>query len=63
MPFRIDPDGIKAEYRDGVMALFIPRAEQFLKVDALPVLGTGKVNLRAVRDLAMEAFAPSHSKS
>jgi HSP20 family protein len=27
LPVRIDPDAIKAEYRDGVLALFIPRAE------------------------------------
>jgi HSP20 family protein len=27
LPIQIDPDGIKAEYRDGVLALFIPRAE------------------------------------
>jgi HSP20 family protein len=27
LPIRIDPDGIKAEYRDGILALFIPRAE------------------------------------
>ena len=27
VPIRIDPDGIKAEYRDGILALFIPRAE------------------------------------
>ncbi len=27
LPVRIDPDGIKAEVRDGVLALFIPRAE------------------------------------
>jgi HSP20 family protein len=27
LPIRIDPDGIKAEYRNGVLALFIPRAE------------------------------------
>jgi len=24
---RDDPDGVKAEYRDGVLALFLPRAE------------------------------------
>jgi HSP20 family protein len=28
IPMQIDPDGIKAEYRDGVLALFIPRAER-----------------------------------
>ena len=27
LPVRIDPDGIKAEASDGVLALFIPRAE------------------------------------
>ena len=26
VPVQIDPNGIKAEYRDGVLALFIPRA-------------------------------------
>lgn len=27
VPVQINPDGIKAEFRDGVLALFIPRAE------------------------------------
>jgi HSP20 family protein len=27
LPVQIDPDGIKAEYRDGILALFLPRAE------------------------------------
>ncbi len=27
LPVRIDPDGIKAEMRDGILTLFIPRAE------------------------------------
>jgi HSP20 family protein len=27
VPVKLDPDGIKAEYRDGVLALFLPRAE------------------------------------
>jgi HSP20 family protein len=27
LPIKIDPDRIKAEYRDGILALFIPRAE------------------------------------
>jgi HSP20 family protein len=26
VPVQIDPEGIKAEYRDGILALFIPRA-------------------------------------
>jgi len=28
LPVQIDPDGIKAEYRDGVLALFLPRSER-----------------------------------
>lgn len=27
VPIRIEPDRIKAEYRDGILALFVPRAE------------------------------------
>jgi HSP20 family protein len=27
LPIEINPDGVKAEYRDGVLALFLPRAE------------------------------------
>jgi HSP20 family protein len=28
IPVQIDPDGIKAEYHDGILALFLPRAEK-----------------------------------
>jgi HSP20 family protein len=28
VPVEIDPDGIKAEYRDGVLTVFIPTAER-----------------------------------
>jgi HSP20 family protein len=28
LPIEIDPDGVKAEYRDGILALFLPRAER-----------------------------------
>ena len=27
LPVEIDPDGVKAEYRNGILALFLPRAE------------------------------------
>jgi HSP20 family protein len=27
LPVQVDPDRIKAEYRDGLLALFLPRAE------------------------------------
>ncbi|MGZ5148289.1 MAG: Hsp20/alpha crystallin family protein, partial [Burkholderiales bacterium] len=28
LPVQLDPDGIKADYRDGILALFLPRAER-----------------------------------
>jgi acyl-[acyl-carrier-protein]-phospholipid O-acyltransferase/long-chain-fatty-acid--[acyl-carrier-protein] ligase len=34
--------------------LWVPRANQFFYVDALPHLGTGKLDLRRVRDLALQ---------
>ena len=37
--------------------LFIPRRDQFFKVDAIPILGTGKLDLRALRKLAEAAVA------
>ena len=35
-------------------ALWKPRANQFFHVDALPVLGTGKIDLRGVKALAAQ---------
>jgi HSP20 family protein len=28
LPVEIDPDGVKAECHDGILALFLPRAER-----------------------------------
>jgi acyl-[acyl-carrier-protein]-phospholipid O-acyltransferase/long-chain-fatty-acid--[acyl-carrier-protein] ligase len=34
--------------------IWIPSADSFLKVDAIPVLGTGKVDLRRLKEIAAE---------
>ena len=34
--------------------LWKPRADQFYHVDALPMLGTGKLDLRKIRELAAQ---------
>jgi acyl-[acyl-carrier-protein]-phospholipid O-acyltransferase/long-chain-fatty-acid--[acyl-carrier-protein] ligase len=47
-------DGLAAR---GFPNLFIPRRDHFIKVDAIPVLGTGKLDLRAMHRLAEEALA------
>jgi acyl-[acyl-carrier-protein]-phospholipid O-acyltransferase/long-chain-fatty-acid--[acyl-carrier-protein] ligase len=39
----------------GLPNLFIPRRDHFIRVDAIPVLGTGKLDLRAIRRMAEEA--------
>ncbi len=38
----------------GLSNLFIPSKSNFVKVDALPVLGTGKLDLRALKQIAMD---------
>jgi acyl-[acyl-carrier-protein]-phospholipid O-acyltransferase/long-chain-fatty-acid--[acyl-carrier-protein] ligase len=43
---------LKALPSSGLPNLWIPRANQFFHVDALPYLGTGKLDLRLVRDVA-----------
>lgn len=41
----------------GLPNLFIPRRENVVKVPAIPMLGSGKLDLRAVRKLAEESLA------
>jgi acyl-[acyl-carrier-protein]-phospholipid O-acyltransferase/long-chain-fatty-acid--[acyl-carrier-protein] ligase len=38
----------------GLPNLWIPRPQAFFKVDAIPYLGTGKLDLRKVRELALQ---------
>ena len=41
----------------GVPNLWIPGADSFLQVDAIPILGSGKTDLKAVSDLAKQHFS------
>jgi len=41
---------------DGLPNLWIPAADSFHHVDEIPVLGTGKLDLKAVKELAQESF-------
>ena len=38
----------------GLPNLFIPRPNQFVKVEELPLLGTGKLDLRGIKKIALE---------
>ena len=42
---------------DGLPNLFIPSRANFVRVEALPVLGTGKMDLRGLKRIAMERLA------
>jgi acyl-[acyl-carrier-protein]-phospholipid O-acyltransferase/long-chain-fatty-acid--[acyl-carrier-protein] ligase len=43
----------------GLPNLFIPRRDHFIRVEQLPVLGSGKLDLRALKRIAMERLQPS----
>jgi acyl-[acyl-carrier-protein]-phospholipid O-acyltransferase/long-chain-fatty-acid--[acyl-carrier-protein] ligase len=47
----------------GFPNLYIPSEDSFVQVDELPVLGTGKLDLRGMRQLAEQRFAPDASPS
>jgi len=48
------PDLLNKVAESGLPNLFIPRRNNFIKVDHLPVLGTGKLDLRALKRAALE---------
>jgi acyl-[acyl-carrier-protein]-phospholipid O-acyltransferase/long-chain-fatty-acid--[acyl-carrier-protein] ligase len=51
------PDILDKVAAQGLPNLFIPGRNQFVKVETLPVLGTGKLDLRGVKRIAMEKLA------
>ena len=40
----------------GLPNLFIPSPDSFLEIEELPILGTGKLDLKRVREIARERF-------
>ena len=50
---------IEAITERGLPNLWIPAADSFLEVDEIPVLGTGKLDLKGLADLAKQRMAPS----
>ncbi len=41
----------------GLPNLIIPRKDAFIKVEHIPVLGTGKLDLRALKRMALERLS------
>lgn len=46
----------------GLPNIWIPAADSFIKVEQVPLLGTGKVDLKALKDLALKHFAPEETQ-
>ena len=53
------PDILAKASAEGLPNLFLPSRSHFVKVDALPVLGTGKLDLRKVKQVAIEQLRKS----
>jgi acyl-[acyl-carrier-protein]-phospholipid O-acyltransferase/long-chain-fatty-acid--[acyl-carrier-protein] ligase len=53
------PDILAKLSASGLPNLFIPSRSQFIKVEVLPVLGTGKLDLRGIKRMAMERLQGS----
>ena len=51
-------EDIRASLADsGLPNLFIPGQDSFVAVESIPMLGTGKLDLKAAKDMAMEHFS------
>ena len=51
------PDILRRVAESGLPNLFAPRLDHFVKVETIPILGTGKLDLREVKRLALEVIA------
>jgi acyl-[acyl-carrier-protein]-phospholipid O-acyltransferase/long-chain-fatty-acid--[acyl-carrier-protein] ligase len=45
--------------KEGLPNLWIPSTDSFLEVEEIPVLGTGKLDLRAIKQLALDRTKPA----
>jgi acyl-[acyl-carrier-protein]-phospholipid O-acyltransferase/long-chain-fatty-acid--[acyl-carrier-protein] ligase len=58
----MEVDELLRKLRDAELPrLWIPRKESFYKIDALPVLGTGKLDLKRIKDTAKKLASPPSS--
>ena len=56
-PMKITPEeALKQLARVGLPNIWLPSRESFVEVECIPVLGTGKLDLRGIKDLALERF-------
>lgn len=51
------PELLEKLAKSGLPNLFLPRVDAFLKVEALPMLGTGKLDLKRLKEIAVERLS------
>ena len=57
LPTDHDPQAVIARLRGrGLPNLWVPSADSFALIEEMPVLGSGKLDLRRLSDLARERF-------
>lgn len=57
LPLDKSPAEMVAHLRtEGLPNIFIPSEDSFAEIDAMPVLGTGKINLKGLQELALQRF-------
>jgi acyl-[acyl-carrier-protein]-phospholipid O-acyltransferase/long-chain-fatty-acid--[acyl-carrier-protein] ligase len=57
-PLKISVEELLSRLREAALPnLWIPRKDNFFEIDALPTLGSGKLDLRRVKDLALSLSA------
>ena len=53
---------VKELQQAGVPNLWIPGVDGFVQVEQIPVLGTGKLDLRGLKQMALERFGDGVSR-
>ena len=59
-PLQQTPNELREKLADEkrIPNIFIPSADSFYETEELPLLGTGKLDLKGIKDMAMQQFGP-----
>ena len=62
-PLQQTPNELREKLADekGMPNIFIPSADSFYETEELPLLGTGKLDLKGIKDMAMRQFGPDET--
>jgi acyl-[acyl-carrier-protein]-phospholipid O-acyltransferase/long-chain-fatty-acid--[acyl-carrier-protein] ligase len=63
-PWEHKPEDLRRELAEaGLPNLFLPSRESFVEVEQLPVVGSGKIDLRRIKQIALEAVGKPELKA